>query len=158
MTEFKESSGNESKRLSQLEVEVLRVMPHIHEAGRTELKAHWNKYKIAQSGVDYKSLVGLNGARPLGDSELWKLICGSPKDDPASAVKRANYVLRKVGIFNVNIQNAKRLGKKVNLVTTSKSFRDSLDNKDSWQVAAVFTHFCGQWEKMINQVAWTSSV
>ena len=56
-------------------------------------------------------------------------------------LKRQVAVQRRIGIFVKNIKDAMRLKKKFNLRFQAARFRDTHNEEQSYEIAALFSHF-----------------
>ena len=117
--EFQQGSANENKVLSDLEVQIVKMVPQLEDSTREVLAYHWSNYQAKQSGLPYK-LLGcdpmVKGLKPRTDessSSLWTTILGLSSQ---GQLKRHFFITRKIRYFCMKIAEAKRLRKKINLV------------------------------------------
>ena len=100
---------------------LVKLNPKLDSETQTLLWYHWSNYAAKQSGLTYKMMGSeqlRSGARPRSDSELWRTILGVNHQGTS---KRALYIKRKIRYFCSKLSEAKRMRKKVNLVTWSYS-------------------------------------
>lgn len=82
----------------------------------------------------------------------WRLILAV---DPN---KRAATVFRRIGIFIRNIKDAIRLRKKVNLRFQAARMRDSYNDEQAYEMAALFTHFAPEFRGKLTDAMWLQLV
>ena len=105
--------STERKLVTDLEADVVKVLPLQTEECQNKVEYHWQNFKPKKSAIPLHYLgnkAWTNGSvpRPVS-SALWKEIQRPTPD------KRAACVFRWIGVFIANIKNAARLKKKVNL-------------------------------------------
>ena len=79
---------------------------------------------------------------------MWLDIC---KVNP---LKRQVAVQRRIGIFVKNIKDAIRLKKKFNLRFQAARFRDTHNEEQSYEIAALFSHFTPDFQRLLSPDAW----
>ena len=151
ITEFNGGSNVEGKQLSDLEQAVVTLIPELTKKTQAALEYHWDNFKARQSGMPLNHVgarVVIHGAKPRAEQkcELWDAAIA------AGPLAREHYVLRRIGIFCANLQDAKRLGKRVNLKSHSEALRDKYSVEDAWELSALFAYFYPQFEKAMTEV------
>ena len=118
--EFQQGSANENKTLSDLEVQIVKMVPQLDDSTRELLGYHWSNYQAKHSGLPYKLLgcdAMVKGVKPRTDdsssSSLWTTILGLSSQ---GQLKRHFFIQRKIRYFCMKVAEAKRLRKKINLV------------------------------------------
>ena len=71
-----------------------------------------------------------------------------------SPLKRQVAVQRRIGIFVKNIKDAIRLKKKFNLRFQAARFRDTHNEEQSYEIAALFSHFTPDFQRLLSPDAW----
>ena len=113
---FEESSQSMAKHWSDLEKNVIRVLHYLGPEGRKHLAYHWDHFPAKTSAITYQMVDCkelLSGASPVAESdgfELFKKIYQGSQGSEMAEEKKANWVLRKIGVFIAKIKNDKRLG------------------------------------------------
>ncbi|CAJ1435761.1 unnamed protein product [Effrenium voratum] len=152
VAEFNSSSENEVKQLTDMEISIVKTLPLLDADTFQAIDYHWQTNLIRNSALPYKVLAAdafFNGLKPKTnqDSELWRNILAVDNR------KRHWYVKRKVQYFLFKVADAKRLKKKVNLSLGASSFRDQKDGETAWAIAAIFSHFLGEWQHLLTDKA-----
>ncbi|CAJ1436032.1 unnamed protein product [Effrenium voratum] len=152
VAEFNSSSENEVKQLTDMEISIVKTLPLLDADTFQAIDYHWQTNLIRNSALPYKVLAAdafFNGLKPKTnqDSELWRNILAVDNR------KRHWYVKRKVQYFLFKVADAKRLKKKVNLSLGASSFRDQKDGETAWTIAAIFSHFLGEWQHLLTDKA-----
>ena len=65
---------------------------------------------------------------------------------------------RWIGIFIANLKNAARLQKNVNLKVHAAKMRDQKDNTLAYEMAALFTHFAPEFQRVLSASAWAKLI
>ena len=87
-----------------------------------------------------------NGCKPrAADDALWKTIF-SPNEH-----KRHWWIARRVRFFLHKLSEAKRLRKKVNLISGIQQLRDPRPDHEAWEMSCVYSHFRPMFEKLLTQ-------
>ncbi|CAJ1371105.1 unnamed protein product [Effrenium voratum] len=132
--------------------ERVKTLPLLDADTFQAIDYHWQTNLIRNSALPYKVLAAdafFNGLKPKTnqDSELWRNILAVDNR------KRHWYVKRKVQYFLFKVADAKRLKKKVHLSLGASSFRDQKDGETAWAIAAIFSHFLGEWQHLLTDKA-----
>lgn len=69
-------------------------------------------------------------------------------------LKRQVAVQRRIGIFVKNIKDAMRLKKKFNLRFAAPRFRDTHNEEQSYEIAALFSHFTQDFQRLLSPAVW----
>jgi hypothetical protein len=69
-------------------------------------------------------------------------------------LKRQVAVQRRIGIFVKNIKDAMRLKKKFNLRFQAARFRDTHNEEQSYEIAALFSHFTPDFQRLLSPAVW----
>lgn len=69
-------------------------------------------------------------------------------------LKRQVAVQRRIGIFVKNIKDAMRLKKKFNLRFQAARFRDTHNEEQSYEIAALFSHFTQDFQRLLSPAVW----
>ena len=119
IAKFNQQSSVGGQRISDLEAKVLVHLPQQTDSFREALEAHWQNFKVSESGVPLKFFSNIIGYdKVLAKSPLWSAIL-SP-----SAEKNETAILYAISIFHKSIQDAQRgMKKKINLRVNSGKFR-----------------------------------
>ena len=80
--------------------------------------------------------------------QTWLDIC---KVNP---LKRQVAVQCRIGIFVKNIKDAIRLKKKFNLRFQAARFRDTHSEDQSYEIAALFSHFLNDFQRLLSPASW----
>lgn len=116
--EFQQGSEGDHRIISDLEVQIVKMVPQLDDETRTLLEYHWSNFPAKQSALPYK-LIGcdpmVKGSKPRADdsSALWTAILGVASQ---GSLKRHYFIQRKIRFFTMKIAESKRLRKKINLV------------------------------------------
>ena len=70
-----------------------------------------------------------------------------------NALKRQVAVQRRIGIFVKNIKDAMRL-KKFSLRCQAARFRDTHNEEQSYEIAALFSHFTQDFQRLLSPAVW----
>lgn len=150
--EFNGGSQNEDRRLTDLEVAIVKIYPSLDSDTQKLIDYHWQNYKVKQSALPYAVLsteflqLGCKPKRGM-ESELWAAILAPDNR------KRHWFVMRKIHFFLCRLADAKRLRKKANLATMASQFRSGEDAAMAWSMACVFSHYLASWQTMMSQAA-----
>ena len=69
-------------------------------------------------------------------------------------LKRQVAVQRRIGIFVKHVKDAIRLKKKFNLRFQSARFRDMHNEEQSYEIAALFSHFTPDFQRLLSPALW----
>ena len=151
IAEYNEDS-TDRKNISDGEAAVVKILPAQTEECRNKIEYHWQNFKIQESALTLGHLsdkAWLQGTTPKNQIDvLWKDIL------KGSADKRASCVFRWIGIFVANLKNAARLQKNVNLKVHAAKMRDQKDIATAYEMAALFTHFAPEFQRVLTASAW----
>ena len=151
LREYNERATN-TKQLSPLEMQVVKILPLQTEALQQKVAYHWQNFKIDESGLPYGQLScdpWLYGTKPREASNvLWVTI------QAASPEKRQISVQRKIGVFLKALNDATRLRKKINLKVQCSGFRDTYSAEVSWEMACLFCHFAPDFQRVLTPAQW----
>ena len=152
IAEFNSSTQNEDRKLTDLEVSIVKIYPSLDADTRKLIDYHWQNYKVKQSALPFgvlSSEVFASGMKPKKgmESELWSTILSLDNR------KRHWYVMRKVQFFLFRLADAKRLKKKTNLASLANQLRSPEDAAMAWAMACVFAHFLASWQAMLGETA-----
>ena len=146
MAEFNERSGLETKRLSELEMNIIALFCTLDPETQSLIEYHWSNYSAKNSGLPYRTLgteLLRGGLKPRVASPLWTEIL-TPDNN-----KRHFYVARRVRYFLHRIADAQRLKKRVNLHTGANALRDPKDEECAYAMSCLFSHFLNGWRQVL---------
>ncbi|CAL1135705.1 unnamed protein product [Cladocopium goreaui] len=120
--DFNGGNSSDHKKISPLEAAVIKMFPTLLPETQELITYHWGNFQAKQSGLTLTMLgtdLLRNGSKPrAADDALWKTIF-APNEH-----KRHWWIARRVRFFLHKLSEAKRLRKKVNLVSGIQQLRD----------------------------------
>ncbi len=160
--EYQEGTVSEGRKMSDLEVSAVKLLPMLTDAGVTKLEYHWQQYPVETSAIPLSKLATpamMNGTKVPASSvqdtaaqALWTTILAP------SPEKREAVLARRIGVFIYHIKDASRLKKKVNLRFGAEKYRCNLSDDAAYEVPALFTHWAPAWQQMLTPESWQKLV
>ena len=165
--EFQNQSLSETRKFTPLEVDAVRTMPLLTEAGQRKLEYHYQAFDVESSAWPLQRLAAdavRLGTKPSPRSaadilppdalQLWTAVCA-----PTPAKREAN-ITRRIGLFIYKLKEARRTkkNKTLNIKFLAQNFRCQLSDDMAFEVAALFTHWAPQWQGMMSKENWIKCV